>query len=148
MRAGADKIAPVISSKGVRFKNNKARYLVEAREKLCSKNSKPLHKLISSFKTPREAREWLVGNIKGMGLKEASHFLRNIGYGEDVAILDRHILKNLVKLDVISAVPETLSKKTYLKIEQKMRGFSKRVKIPMSHLDLLLWFNETGALFK
>jgi N-glycosylase/DNA lyase len=83
-----------------------------------------------------------------MGFKEASHFLRNIGRGEDIAILDRHILKNLVKLGVINATPANLSEKTYLSIEEKMKAFSKRAKIPMAHLDLLLWFNETGKLFK
>jgi len=148
MKAGADKIAPVISAKGVRFKNNKARYLVEAREKVYSSNATQLSRLMSSFKTPLEARQWLVKNIKGLGLKEASHFLRNIGRGDDIAILDRHILKNLVKLGVIKTVPATLSKKVYFEIEEKMRAFSKQTKVPMNHLDLILWFNETGKIFK
>lgn len=148
MNAGSDKIAPVISAKGVRFKNNKARYLVEARGKVCSADTTQLSRLMGSFKTPLEARSWLVNNIKGLGLKEASHFLRNTGRGDDIAILDRHILKNLVKLGVIKTVPATLSKKVYFEIEEKMRSFSNQTKIPMNHLDLILWFNETGKIFK
>ncbi|HNX08865.1 MAG TPA: DNA lyase, partial [Methanothrix sp.] len=71
-----------------------------------------------------------------------------IGRGESLAILDRHILKNLVLLGVISEVPATLTKKMYLEIEQKMIAFSKDAKIPMGHLDLLLWYKEAGEVFK
>ena len=94
------------------------------------------------------ARVWLVENVKGLGYKEASHFLRNIGLGEDLAILDRHILKNLALLGVIKEVPSSPTKKMYLEIERKMTAFSKESKIPMGHLDLLLWYKEAGEVFK
>jgi len=97
---------------------------------------------------PLKAREWLVRNVKGMGMKEASHFLRNIGLGENLAILDRHILKNLKKLGTIDDIPSHLSISKYLEIEEKMREFSSRTNIPMSHLDLVLWCRETGEIFK
>ena len=84
----------------------------------------------------------------GLGYKEASHFLRNIGLGEDLAILDRHILKNLVLLGVIDEVPSSLSRKTYLDIERRMTEFSKRLGINMGQLDLLLWYKEAGEVFK
>ena len=95
-----------------------------------------------------ETREWLVSNVKGFGYKEASHFLRNIGFGSDIAILDRHILKNLKKHGVINEIPKTITKKNYFEIENRMRDFSKRSGIPMAHLDLLFWSNETGEIFK
>ncbi len=94
-----------------------------------------------------ELREWLVKNIKGYGYKEASHFLRNIGF-EELAILDRHVLKNLKNYGVIEEVPKSLTPKKYKEIEEKMRRFSKSVDIPISHLDLLFWSNETGEIFK
>jgi N-glycosylase/DNA lyase len=74
--------------------------------------------------------------------------LRNIGLGEDLAILDRHILKNLALLGVIKEVPSNLSRKTYLEIEKKMTEFSKEAEIPMGKLDLLLWYKEAGEVFK
>jgi N-glycosylase/DNA lyase len=89
-----------------------------------------------------------VENVKGLGYKEASHFLRNIGLGEDLAILDRHILKNLALLGVIKEVPTSPTKRIYLEIERKMTAFSKESKIPMGHLDLLLWYKEAGEVFK
>jgi len=93
------------------------------------------------------AREWLVENVKGYGFKEASHFLRNIGYRE-LAILDRHILKYLVEFGVIEKVPKSLTKKNYMEIEEKFKQFSGRVGIPMDELDLLFWSLETGEIFK
>ena len=131
-----------------RFHNNKAKYIVEARRLFTRYKKLSIKKKINSFEDIEEARNWLVSNVKGMGFKEASHFLRNIGMGEDLAILDRHILKNLVYLGVISEIPKTLSKKKYLDIEKKLKEFSRVIKIPTAHLDLLLWYKEAGEIFK
>jgi N-glycosylase/DNA lyase len=132
----------------VRFHNTKAENVVDARRTFTEKGMLKIKHTIAEFENPKEGREWLVTNIKGMGYKEASHFLRNIGMGKDLAILDRHILKNLKLLGVISEIPASLSKKRYLEIEEKMRNFAENVKIPMSHLDLLLWYKETKEIFK
>ena len=61
---------------------------------------------------------------------------------------DRHILKNLKRLGVISAVPDSLSRRQYLIIEVKMKEFSEAIHIPMSHLDFVLWYKETGEILK
>ena len=76
------------------------------------------------------------------------HFLRNIGLGEKIAILDRHILRNLVLLGVVEEMPESLSRSKYLQIEKDLLEFSKHIGIPPAHLDLLLWYKETGEIFK
>lgn len=130
---------------GVRFSERKAEYICLARRMFSARS---LRAILEGFSSPFTAREWLVQNVKGLGYKEASHFLRNIGLGEDLAILDRHILKNLKLLGVIDEVPSSLSKRTYLEIEKKMTAFSKRVGIPMGNLDLLLWYKEAGEVFK
>lgn len=132
----------------VRFKNNKADYLVRARN-FFSKNGRVCIKsIISQFKDIHECREWLVNNITGLGYKEASHFLRNIGFGEKIAILDRHIMRSLKDLKIIEVVPQSLSKSKYLDIEKRMAAFSRQIDIPLSHLDLILWYKETGEIFK
>ncbi len=132
--------------KGVRFKYRKAAYIVEARRKLLGDLREKLSMELRQGVAP--LRKWLVDNVKGMGYKEASHFLRNIGFGDELAILDRHILKNLVILGVIEKVPDTLSTSMYINIEHKMREFSNSAGIPMPFLDLLLWQKETGEIFK
>ena len=133
----------------VRFKNNKAKYLVALREQMQNEKGEIVTKdFFNSIADVKEKREWIVKNIKGMAYKEAGHFLRNVGFGKEIAILDRHILKNLVKLEVIEDVPKSLTPKLYLEIEEKMKAYCKFISIPMDSLDLLLWYKEAGEIFK
>jgi N-glycosylase/DNA lyase len=134
--------------RSVRFSDSKAKYIVEARDMFSNDGKLQLKSRISSFYNPFELREWFVENVKGLGYKEASHFLRNIGLGEWFAILDRHILRNLNRLGVIPEIPATITKKRYLEIEEKLRRFATEIGIPMADLDLLFWSRETGWIFK
>jgi N-glycosylase/DNA lyase len=133
---------------GVRFKYKKAGYIIKARNGFLIDGKLTIKSRISRFSDAYDAREWLVRNVKGIGYKEASHFLRNVGVGEDLAILDRHIMKNLRLLRVIEEVPASLSRRRYLEIERGMKELSEEIKMPMSHLDLVLWYKETGGVFK
>ncbi len=134
--------------KGVRFKARKAAYILKARALFTKNGELSIRSVLEKFDDPFQMREWLVMNIKGMGYKEASHFLRNIGMGSQLAILDRHILKNLKLLGVIHEVPKSLTRPRYLEIETKMANFADEIGIPLDHLDLLLWYNETGEVLK
>ena len=132
----------------VRFRNVRARRIVEARRFFSHDGRLKMKDELKAFDDILVLREWLVGNIKGLGMKEASHFLRNIGLGLGLAILDRHILKNLKRLGVIEKIPRSLSKPSYEEIEKKMKSFSERIGIPMAEIDLLLWSFETGMVFR
>lgn len=132
----------------VRFHNKKAGYLVGARVPFIRNGTLSIKTLLRTFSHSQECREWLVKNIKGLGYKEASHFLRNIGMGDDLAILDRHVLRNLLHFGVIQKMPASLGRTRYVEIEQKMAAFAHSLGIPLAHLDLLLWYKETGAIFK
>lgn len=134
--------------KNVRFFRTKAKRLEEVQNKFPKNKLKKILIENGLPNHPIQAREFLLKEVNGYGLKEASHFLRNIGFGSEIAILDRHILKNLVKCGVITSVPKTLSKKNYLEIEEKMKNFCKKHKIPFDELDLIFWSNETGEVFK
>jgi len=138
-------ISPYI--KAARFLNKKAEFIVNARE-LFKKNGCFSIKDYIDEKDIFKTREWFAGNVKGIGYKEASHFLRNIGFGKDLAILDVHILKNLKAYRVIKEIPKSLAKKEYLDIENKLRDFCKKINISMDELDLLFWSKETGIIFK
>jgi len=132
----------------VRFGDNKARYIVKARRFFTEDGDLNIKKRILSFNGVFRLRDWLVEEISGIGMKEASHFLRNVGLGKDIAILDRHILKNLKEYDVIDEIPKSLTRKVYIAIEDKMKEFSNRINIPMGELDLLFWSKETKMIFK
>src|SRR3989344_3563859 len=82
---------------GVRFNNGKSKRVADARKMFVSNDRIKIKNVVNNGRNPRELREWLVENVNGYGYKEAAHFLRNIGRGEDLAILDRHVFKNLKK---------------------------------------------------
>ena len=133
---------------GVRFKYTKAQNIILAREFFMQEGKLSIRDKLKEFSNPWEMREYLVKNIRGIGYKEASHFLRNIGIGEKLAILDRHVMRNLRKLGVIGEIPRNLTRKKYLEIEEKMHAFCEEIGIPLAHFDLLLWYLETGFVFK
>ncbi len=133
----------------VRFKNTKAQNLVKLREEMKNDKGEFITKqLFASMKDSFERREWIVKNVKGMGWKEASHFLRNVGFGDDLAILDRHILRNMQRLNIIEEIPKTITPKAYLEMELRLRNYVKTIDIPMDEMDLLLWYKEAGEIFK
>lgn len=126
----------------IRFHKTKTKHLIQLK-----KFYPTIRKQLLNGLPATELREWLVKNISGLGWKEASHFLRNIGY-RNFAILDRHILKNLVRFKIIRTIPKTLTRKRYLEIEEMFRGFANRIGISIDELDLLFWWIETGEIRK
>jgi N-glycosylase/DNA lyase len=129
--------------KKVRFYNQKRKRLL-----LMKENYSFILDKIKKEKNSFVLREFLVENVKGFGYKEASHFLRNIGRN-NLAILDRHILKNMVKFGALDEIPTSLSsRKRYLEIEKKFRDLAKKNNISLDELDLLFWSLETGEFFK
>jgi len=135
-------------AKNVRFYRTKAIRLEEIQKNFPAGKIKKILIENGLPKEPLKCREFLLKEVNGYGMKEASHFLRNIGFGENIAILDRHILKNLVKCGVIHELPKTLSKKKYIEIEEQMRVFCKKYRINFAELDLVFWSNETGEVLK
>jgi N-glycosylase/DNA lyase len=146
MNGGADDISEELNP--VRFKHNKARNIVEARQMFCRNGEVSIIGALKQAGKNSSKREWLATSVRGIGYKEASHFLRNIGFYDDLAILDRHILKNLKAFGIIEYVPDSLTEKRYLFIEKKMKALALDLDIPLSHLDFLLWYKETGEIFK
>lgn len=139
-----DDIKSILKGK-TRFHNNKADYLLNVKsvfEELWN-NFDFLNKSLDVL----ELREWLVKNVKGLGYKEASHFLRNVGY-RGLAILDRHILRNLSRLEVIDTIPKNMPRNKYLLIEKNFKEFSNKTRLKIDELDLYFWYCETGEVFK
>lgn len=109
-----------------------------------------LHEARNSFKkldiNNPDIRENLVKNIKGIGMKEASHFLRNIGFKE-YAIIDFHIVDILSDHGLIER-PKTMTPKRYIEIENILRELAIATNTSPGELDLYLWYNETGKVLK
>lgn len=126
---------------GHRYPEIRARYIVRARNKIDQ-----IKNVLDTLVDSKQIREWLVENVDGLGYKEASHFLRNIGR-LDVAIIDYHILDLLEKYGILEK-PRTLTKKKYLEIEKLLEQISRMIDVKVGELDLYLWYLETGKIIK
>ncbi len=139
-----DSIRETIRKNKHRFHNNKAKYIISAREHIDIKNK--ITRLVKE-EGEMNARKWLADNIKGLGFKEASHFLRNVGY-KNLAIVDRHILNLMKETNFIKEVPKPVTIKKYLEIEEIFNGMAKKLKMSCAELDLYMWYMKTGKVLK
>ena len=133
-----------------RFNNLRPQYIVHTREYLKNNFDFKLKNKIEELKAnPEELREFFANNegIKGLSYKEASHFLRNIGF-KGYAILDKHILNSMIEFNAADNIKIPLPGKLYPEIEQKLKIFSNEIGIPMDELDLLLWSRRNGRILK
>jgi N-glycosylase/DNA lyase len=148
--------------KPARFYHNKTRFLIELKRKF-----RFIYDYISyakAFKAPSVLlRNWIVENIKGLGMKAASHFLRNQGY-EDLAVIDIHILKyfdeNWINLHTLGKYniskearwvivsKEGMTKKIYLELESVFRDIAKDYKLTVAELDAIIWKQRSKTEWK
>ncbi len=124
-------LAKELKRLGHRFPNTRAKYIAEAR---------------THAKSLKLDRDWLATNIKGLGYKESSHFLRNVGC-DDCAIIDFHIIDVLVKNNMIRR-PKTLNRQKYLEIEKILKKLADASGLTLAELDFYLWYMETGKILK
>ena len=132
-----------------RFPVARPGYIVVTRNYLRASCEMSLRRKLRSFRDPIERRDWLAQEkqVKGLGYKEASHYLRNIGLS-GYAILDKHVLGCLQDLQVIDSAKPPASRARYLEIEDKLRSFARDIKIDFDELDLVLWSMKTGEVLK
>ncbi|MCD6403188.1 MAG: N-glycosylase/DNA lyase [Candidatus Aenigmarchaeota archaeon] len=135
-----NEVEGLMKSAGVRFYPKKAGYVISA-----IRNFRLVKPALRE--EDKKARDILVKYVKGLGYKEASHFLRNIGR-KDVAIIDRHILRWLYKNGKITAIPKTVPRTVYLRIEKILEGIARDEGMNLAELDLRLWFEMTGKVLK
>ena len=127
----------------IRFHKTKSKHLLKLKD-----DFPVILKAVTEHTDHSARREWLVKNVIGLGYKEATHFLRNVGLNGGLAILDRHILRNLRRYGAIRSVPKSLSRRKYLSLERSFMRFSERIGISLDELDLVFWSMETGVIRK
>ncbi len=132
-----------------RYPNLRAYHLIQCREYLKSEFGFKIKETIEKFKDPWDRRGFIANcpGIKGIGFKEASHFLRNCGYS-GYAILDKHIINYLYELKLIKSNEVPTAENKYLETEKILINFSKDIGIHIDELDLLLWSEKTGEILK
>jgi len=147
--AQAEMTKALVAAGAHRFPNARPGYVIVTRNYLEESFSMQLRRRLDSFRDPVERRDWLAREprIKGLGYKESSHFLRNIGF-KGYGILDKHIVRCLCELKVIDSPKPPTSRGRYLETEDRMRRFAADTGIDFDELDLLLWSTKTGEILK
>jgi N-glycosylase/DNA lyase len=146
--------------KPVRFYKNKTKYLLEAKKKFPEilqaissldtwDNKQSIH-VVDIYKI----REWLVDNVKGLGYKASSHFLRNMGDTE-LSILDTHIVKflneNIGREGLCGVIHQgdwgkiIKTRKGYLLAERVFQKIAGENNMVSAYLDAYLWKSYSGT---
>lgn len=143
-----EELAAALQSKH-RYPNSRSGYIVVTREYLEADCRMRLRERLESFEDPIERRDWLARTreIKGLGYKESSHFLRNVGY-RGYAILDKHILRSLAEVGVLDSPQPPATRARYLSTEERLRRFAEDLGLDFDELDLVLWSMKTGEILK
>jgi N-glycosylase/DNA lyase len=132
-----------------RFPVARPRYIVVTRDYFRAHFGMALRKHLREFSDPFERRDWLAQEkqVKGLGYKEASHFLRNVGV-KGHAILDKHVIRCLAEVGVVDSPKPPQTRKKYLEVEQELIRFAKDIRVDFDELDLVLWSMKTGEILK
>jgi N-glycosylase/DNA lyase len=132
-----------------RFPVARPRYIVTTRNYFRVNFGMALRERLRSFSDPFERRDWLAQEkqIKGLGYKESSHFLRNVGV-KGHAILDKHVMRCLSEMNIVDTARPPASRRNYLEVEQEFRRFAQQIKVDFDELDLVLWSIKTGEILK
>jgi N-glycosylase/DNA lyase len=129
-----------------RFPYSRANYIVRSRSFLTQQHNMDFRSLFAQFGgNVFDIREYLKTNVIGIGYKECSHFLRNIGF-KGLAILDKHVISMLNVLGCNANKPR--NKKEYKEIEQMMKAFAAQNGLDFDELDLVFWSFKTGEIIK
>ena len=122
-----------------RFPGSRARQLAAAYSTVHQRDAS-LSNLLASFSDASQTRRWLVYNVPGVGPKQASMFLRNVGITYSLAILDRHVLKYMSALGISDYTqPFVSGMSTYLRLEQTLRDHATRIGYEVGLLDWAIW---------
>lgn len=128
-----------------RFKNRHASLLATTITEIYGQ-SLTIHDFLHSACHAQKAREILTQHIWGFGPKQASLFLRRVGYSNDLAVLDVHILDYLELACGLSMPSSKLARLSYYEsIENTFRGVAAEFGHPVGCVDLAMWLTMRVA---
>ena len=92
-----------------------------------------------------EVRKFFARQVPGIGIKESSHFLRNIGYSDALAIIDVHVLNFLKENYFVNPSDvKNLTESRYEKLEIILQNLAEFHGLNLGILDLAIWYYMRG----
>ncbi len=128
-----------------RFKNRLASLLTTTLSKIYGQ-SRTIRDLLLDANNARDAREILIQYVCGFGPKQASLFLRRVGYCADLAVLDVHVLDYLQLIHGLSLPSSKLGRLSfYEEIEDMFREIAADFGYSVGCVDLATWLTMRVA---
>ena len=122
-----------------RYPKKRAQEIVKAARTIYSSNS--IKQILIDDEDDVNIRSYFYHNISGLGIKESSHFLRNIGFTDSLAIIDVHVMNFLKELYLVEKIDNsTLSEKNYIIIERIIQNLSDYHGLNLAIFDLAIWY--------
>jgi len=126
-----------------RFSKTRTGQLAHAREVLAEV---PLSAQLGRNGAARQLRQSLVADIPGLGPKQASMFLRNIGRSYDLAILDTHVLRFMDMQELLPLDQARIGTMAgYERAEQIVLDYANALGYPAGYLDWAIWATMKAA---
>ena len=141
-------IASVLRSKkrrqqkvpGIPFWRTRARQLVKAARLFYGGEKDGLRSFLSRFRDSEAARSQLVQDVPGLGMKQASHFLQNVNFSRDLAVIDTHLVRFLREELMITAMgPGGVTPGAYARLEWRIQRIAAANGLDMRLLDRVIW---------
>ena len=130
-------VSPDGSARRYRFPNTKSRQIAAAQLRVV-KFYGSLGALVYSA-SGEESRRRLIECVPGVGLKQASLFLRNIGVSTDFAILDVHVVRYMAIIGLARALPNSLTTDMYYVLESVLSHYAQCLGFSVGHVDRAIW---------
>ena len=121
-----------------RFPNSKAKQIATAWKNIYG-NGVTLRGMLDKFSEPSELRIALVKLVPGLGMKQASMYLRNVSNSFELAVIDSHVLKYMNVMCLVKKVPTTISKAQYLVKENMLTKYAEKFGYPVGCVDYAIW---------
>ncbi len=138
--AGLLKTPVMVEDRSVkyRFPNSKAKQIATAWKNIYG-NGATLRGMLYKSSEPSELRIALVKLVPGLGMKQASMYLRNVSSSFELAVIDSHVLNYMNAMCLVKKVPASISKAQYLVKESMLTKYVEKFGYPVGCVDYAIW---------
>lgn len=126
-------------SRRLRFFNKKCDYIIQTVQNIYL-NDLTIKEILSSKCCIQETRNQIINYSIGLGPKQASMFLRNVGYHSELAVLDKHVIDYMKMMGMTTTSTTGFSNiRQYQIAELRLKSYAETYNVSLLHLDMAIW---------